>query len=143
MTALATGRPLIEGVGEGPLLRLAAPISFWGGVDPQTARITDPRHPDYDVCLSDAVVWIPSTIGSSSSSSVLLELIRLGIAPAALLLGRADPILSLGAVVAREMEYGTLPVVELPAEDDGRSPLDPLASGTRLRVASDGQITAA
>lgn len=143
MTVLAIGRPLIEGSGRGPLLRLAKPISFWGGVDPQTARITDPRHPDFDVCLSDAVVWIPSTIGSSSSSSVLLELIRLGIAPAALLLGRADPILSLGAVVAREMDYGTLPVVELPASEDGTGPLDDLDPGTLLAVTPDGSVSAA
>ena len=39
------GRVLIEGEGAGPLLRLTAPLSFWGGVDPKTGRVSDPRHP--------------------------------------------------------------------------------------------------
>ena len=46
---------------------------------------------------------MPSGRGSSSSSSVLAEAIRAGTAPAAIVLGEADPILALGAIVAREL----------------------------------------
>ena len=38
----------IAGSAEGEVLKLGKPISFWGGVDPKTGRISDPRHPDYD-----------------------------------------------------------------------------------------------
>ena len=55
---------------------------------------------------------MPRGIGSSSSSAVLLELIHTGRAPAALLMGEADAILALGVVVAAEMGYGSLPVLE-------------------------------
>jgi predicted aconitase with swiveling domain len=55
---------------------------------------------------------MPAAIGSSSSSAVLLELIHNGCAPIALLLGEPDAILALGVIVAREMGYGTLPVVQ-------------------------------
>ena len=41
------GEVLIDGKAEGPLFRLGKPISFWGGVDPMTGRIIDPRHPDH------------------------------------------------------------------------------------------------
>jgi predicted aconitase with swiveling domain len=42
---------------------------------------------------------------------VLAEAIRAGTAPAAIVLGEADPILPLGAIVAREL-YGTVvPIV--------------------------------
>ena len=108
------GAPLIPGSASGPLLRLRAPISFWGGVDPVDGTVCDPRHPDFGQRLGGSVVWIPSTIGSSSSSSVLLELLRLGTAPAALLIGRRDPILPLGVVVAETMGYPSIPVVEVP-----------------------------
>jgi len=43
----------------------------------------------------------------------MLELLRNGTAPAALLLARHDAILVLGVLVARELGYPTIPVVEL------------------------------
>jgi len=43
----------------------------------------------------------------------MLELLRGKLAPAALLLARHDGILALGVLVARELGYGTIPVVEL------------------------------
>ncbi len=132
---IATGRVLLSGTGRGPLLRLQAPISFWGGVDAATGAVCDPRHPDHGRSLTGSVAWIESTIGSSSSSSVLLELLRLGLGPAALLLGRADPILSLGAVVAVELGYAGIPVVELPAGVPARVP-----DGTLVEVGSDGAL---
>lgn len=111
------GETLVAGKGAGPLLRVDDPISFWGGVDPKTARITDPRHPRHGDCLSGRVVAIAQLRGSSSSSAVLLELIHAGIGPAAILLRETDAILSLGALVAREMGYGTLPMLKLAPDD--------------------------
>jgi predicted aconitase with swiveling domain len=110
-------RVLIDGAARGPLLRLKGPISFWGGVDPQTGQIADPRHPDYGASISGTVLAIAETIGSSSSSSVMLELIGQGRAPAALLLGETDAILTLGVVIAREMAIGSLPVLQLPIDE--------------------------
>jgi len=131
---ILTGEALIAGRGAGPLLRIDHPISFWGGVDPKTARITDPRHPQHEACLTGRVVAIAQLRGSSSSSAVLLELIHAGLAPAAILLRETDAILALGALVAREMGYGTLPMVRLSSEDFAR------LSGTPPIGVEDGQI---
>jgi len=117
---ILTGEALVAGRGAGPLLRIDHPISFWGGVDPKTARLTDPRHPQHETCLTGRVVAIAQLRGSSSSSAVLLELIHAGIAPAALLLQETDAILALGALVAREMGYGTLPMARLSRQDFAR-----------------------
>lgn len=106
-----TGRVLIAGEAEGPLLRLAAPLSLWGGVDPASGVITQPRHPDHGRSIAGSVLAMPRTIGSSSSSAVLLELLYNGHAPCALLLGEVDAILCLGVIVAREMGYATIPVL--------------------------------
>ena len=127
-------RILVAGEAQGPLLRLAAPISFWGGVDAGTGRIADPRHPDHGASIAGTVLAIQATIGSSSSSAVILELLRLGKAPAALLLGEVDAILTLGVVVAREMGYPTIPVLALSKAEFAALP----AHGTRLAVAGDG-----
>lgn len=88
-------------------LALGAPISFWGGVDPKTGTIADPRHPDYRADIAGRVLLIPATVGSSSASAVLLELVHAGRAPAAIVLHEPDAILLLGLVVAKEMGLET------------------------------------
>ena len=109
----------------GPALVLTAPISFWGGVDPRSGRISDVRHPQHGVPVCGRVLFLPGTIGSSSASSVLLELVHAGLAPAALVLHEPDAILLLGLVVAREMGLAAPPALRLDrgrfADFDGRT----------------------
>ena len=104
-------RTLVAGAAEGRALVLDEPLSFWGGVDPATGDIVDPRHPQHGANVAGRILVMPSGRGSSSSSSVLAETIRAGTAPAAILLREADPILALGAIVARELFGTTIPVV--------------------------------
>ena len=107
-----SGRVLHPGSAVGDLLVLDAPLSFWGGVDP-SGRIVDAHHPQHGEELAGRVVAMRSGRGSSSSSSVLAEQIRAGSAPAALLLGEPDMMVTLGAIVAAEL-YGTaVPVVQV------------------------------
>ncbi|MDX1431341.1 MAG: DUF126 domain-containing protein [Gammaproteobacteria bacterium] len=127
--ALVTGRVLIDGEAEGEVMRLAAPLSFWGGVDPATGVITQPRHPAHGESVAGKVLAMQRTIGSSSSSAILLELLHCGKAPAALLLGEPDAILALGVVVARELGYPTIPVIHCD--------VDTLATGRRVRIRTD------
>ncbi|MBX2856957.1 MAG: DUF126 domain-containing protein [Rhodobacteraceae bacterium] len=107
------GRTLFPGSGAGSVLALTAPLSFWGGVNPENGRVIDPRHPQSGQSIAGQVTTIPRLIGSSSSSSVMLELIRGGCAPAALLLGAADAILVVGCLAGRELGYTCPPVVEV------------------------------
>lgn len=88
-------------------LALTAPISFWGGVDPKTGTIADPRHPEYGAAIAGCVLMVPATVGSSSASAILLELVHAGRAPAAIVLHEPDAILLLGLVVAKEMGWPT------------------------------------
>jgi predicted aconitase with swiveling domain len=92
---------------------LDEPISFWGGVDPKTAVISGVRHPQHGTCISGSVLMLPGTIGSSSASAVLLELVHRGIAPAAIILHEPDAILLLGLLVAREMGWTHPPAFKL------------------------------
>jgi len=127
-------RVLVRGQGRGPLLRLTHPISFWGGVDPSDGRICDPRHPEFGVRISGSVLALPGTVGSSSSSAVMLELIREGTAPAAIILAHSDAILALGVVVAAELGMDGPPVVEL-----APAALAALQPGT-ISVDEDGTV---
>lgn len=92
----------------GKPLKLTAPISFWGGVDPKTSMIADVRHPQHGVLIAGTILVLPGTIGSSSASAILLELIHKNIAPAAIIMKEPDAILLLGILVAREMGWKTI-----------------------------------
>lgn len=107
---------LIEGSAFGPLLVLEAPISFWGGVDPKTGIIVDVRHPQCGERITETILFLPGIKGSSSSSSIFLELIYGGKAPAGLLMRECDAILLLGSVVATEMGYQAPPAFKLPTD---------------------------
>jgi predicted aconitase with swiveling domain len=129
------GRPLIAGDARGPLLKLTHPISFWGGVDPVSGTVVDPRHPQHGICITGTVLAVPSAVGSSSSSAIMLELLREGTAPAAVLMGRADAILALGGLVGRELGYEPIPVVEVEV-----ARLDAIDDGALVYVSRDGRI---
>ncbi len=109
---LVSGTP-----GAGPALVLTAPISFWGGVDPKTGRIADVRHPQHGASIAGTVLFLPGTIGSSSASAVLLELVHNGRAPAAIVLHEPDAILLLGLIVAREMGWPVPMAVRMPSAE--------------------------
>ena len=78
--------PVIGGVATGRVLRCTRPLGFWGGVDPATGIVVDPENEHRGVALAGRVLMLAATRGSSSSSSVLLELILAGKAPAAIVL---------------------------------------------------------
>jgi predicted aconitase with swiveling domain len=65
----------------------------------------------------------------------MLELLREKTAPAAILLGRADAILALGAVVGQELGYDPIPILEVPMEVLGEFP-----DGGIVDVGRDGSV---
>jgi len=129
------GRVLVEGRATGSLLRLTRPISFWGGVDPVTGTIVDPRHPQFGASIAGTVLAVPSAIGSSSSSAIMLELLREEQAPAAILMGKADAILALGVVVGAELGYRSIPISEVTPAD-----LESLPDGSTVEVDEAGEV---
>lgn len=129
------GSVIVAGEGAGKVLHLTKPISFWGGVDPRDGRVTDPRHPQSGLSLAGRIVVIDRLIGSSSGSSVLLELVARGEGPAALILGEVDAITALGAIVARELGHRATPVIQLDCSLFSELP-------GHCRVTSEGSILA-
>jgi len=121
----------------GPILRLAGPISFWGGVSPEDGRLSDPRSAQHGALIAGTVLCIAELRGSSSASSVLLELIYKGLAPAAIVLDAPDAILALGAFVAREMGWPTPVLIRLSASEQAN-----VADGILVRIDAKGRISA-
>jgi uncharacterized protein len=104
MTDLRIDAELILGGSvSAPLLELVEPVSFWGGVDDHTGEIIDRNHPQRGVRLAGTALLMGGSRGSSSSSSTFLECIRLGTAPAILMLTEPDAILTVAAAAAWEI----------------------------------------
>ena len=110
------GRSLAVGRAAGTTLVLDDPLSFWGGVDATTGTIIDVHHPQVGARLTGTILVLPSGRGSSSSSSVLAEIIRHGVAPAAIILGAPDPIMAVGSLVASELYGLAIPIVSVDAD---------------------------
>lgn len=104
-------RVLVAGTASGPVLALDEPLSFWGGMDPHTGAIIDVRHPQRGAVVTGRVLVMTAGRGSSSSSSVLAEAVRLGTAPAAIVLASVDVIVALGAMIPAELYELHCPVV--------------------------------
>ncbi|HEV8163855.1 MAG TPA: DUF126 domain-containing protein [Actinomycetota bacterium] len=132
------GRALLAGEAVGPALVLEAPLSLWGGMDPRTGRITDHHHPQFGATATGHILVLPAGRGSSSSSSVLAEAIRLETAPLAILLAEPDEILVLGALVAEYLYERTCPILVLP-----EGAISAIATGDHLTVSGDGTVTVA
>ncbi len=107
---------LVLGKATGDTLLLTAPISFWGGVSPETGVIIEKRHPQFGATLRDKILMLPAAKGSSSGSSVLAEILRNNTGPAAIILGSPDAILATGSMVAQAL-YGVIcPVIIIDRE---------------------------
>jgi len=120
------------GDAEGLALVLAAPLSFWGGVDVETGRVIDHSHPNLGQLITGRVLVMPGGRGSSSASSVFAESIRRGTGPVGIILAIPDPILTVGALVAQSLYALRCPVVVCPIEG--------LITGryVRVRTTADG-----
>ena len=108
-------RVLVGGDAAGEILHLDQPLSLWGGLDPSTGVIIDRSHPQAGQSMTRRIVVMPHGRGSSSSSSVLAEALRLGTAPAGFVLGEPDAILVIGALVANRLYSTTCPIVSGPS----------------------------
>ena len=120
----------------GRALVLAEPLSLWGGMDPATGDVIDGHHPQHGANLRGRVVVMPSARGSSSSASVLAEAVRVGTAPAAIVIGEPDLILSIGAAVAEELYGVVVPVVVVVDPEV----LHGITDGADLIAGADGSV---
>ena len=110
---MAEARTIVAGHATGIALVLDEPLSFWGGLDPATGHLIDTHHPQLGESVIGRVLVMASGRGSSSSSYVLAEAMRVGTAPAAIVLREPDGIVALGSIVARELYGLSMPIVSL------------------------------
>lgn len=107
------GGGVVPGIAKGEVLATSQPISFWGGVDPASGLINDPRHDLFGQSVAGKVLVFPFGKGSSTGSLIMLELARVDKAPAAIVNVRTEPILATGPIVSNHFYGRQIPIISL------------------------------
>ncbi len=121
------GRVIRGGRAAGEALVSPEPISFLGGVDPETGVVLDPHHPLQGVSIADKILVFPHGKGSTVGSYTILRLAHHGVAPKAMINARSEAITAVGAIIAE------IPMVDL-------IDITQIHTGDWVEVA-DGQVT--
>ena len=77
------------------------PFSFWGGVERETGIVTDKRHGNYGVSMKEKAFVFPFGKGSSGAGTTIMEMVRQGSNPAAIVNITSDPVLLTGPLIAK------------------------------------------
>src|SRR5690349_6935944 len=111
------GKPFIFGSASGTALVSHEPLSFWGGYDWKTGEIIDRRHPLSGSIAKGKILAVPFTRGSSTTTAVLLEAMRAGTVPNAIITTANDFFFALASVVATELYNKPIPLVAVSESD--------------------------
>ena len=130
------GKSIIAGPAKGIALVSSEPLSFWGGYDWKSGEITDRRHPLSGSNAKGKVLAIPFTRGSSTTTAVLLEAIRAGTAPSAIITTSTDFFFALASIVADELYTQPLPLVAISESDFAH-----LNTGDQIEIDDHGNVT--
>ncbi|HDJ66421.1 MAG TPA: DUF126 domain-containing protein [Nitrososphaeria archaeon] len=110
------GRAIWSGWARGEALVSNQPISFYGGVDPETGKIIEKGHELEGRSLAGKILVFPYGKGSTVGSYIILRLKKRGIAPKAMVNIRCEPIIAVGAIIA---EIPTIDRIEVSIIKDG------------------------
>ena len=89
-----------SGYARGPALVTKEPISFLGNVDPVTGVVVDPANELFGKSVAGMVLIFPGGKGSTVGSYVIYQLKKRGLAPAAMINIRSEPIVAVGAIIS-------------------------------------------
>ena len=121
-------RKISKGKASGELIVSSEPISFLGGVNPETGEVIDTHHELKGVNIKDKILFIPGGKGSTVGSYVIFQMKKNNTAPKAIICLKAEPIIATGAIMS------DIPMVDSPTN------VDKLINGQIVEVDSDQSI---
>jgi predicted aconitase with swiveling domain len=94
------GRIISKGISEGEALTTTQPISFYGGVDPETSEILEKGHELQGKRIQDKILVFPNGKGSTVGSYTLYRLKKGGVAPAGMINRECGTVVAVGAIIS-------------------------------------------
>ncbi len=111
-----SGRKISPGTAEGEVLYCAEPISFYGGVDPETGKVVEKGHCLEGKSISGKVLVFPRGKGSTVGSYAIYRLKKAGKAPVAIVNRECETIVAVGAIIS---EIPCVDKIEIEKLEDG------------------------
>ena len=94
------GRAIYEGKAEGVALVSSTPMSFYGGVNPDTGEVIERGHELRGQSVKGKVLIFPHGKGSTVGSYVMYRLAKNGAAPSAIVNAKCETIVAVGAIIS-------------------------------------------
>ncbi|MGD0995055.1 MAG: DUF126 domain-containing protein [Candidatus Bathyarchaeia archaeon] len=94
------GRLISKGKGEGEALVTSQPISFYGGVDPNTGVVIEKGHELQGQSVKGKILVFPTGKGSTVGSYTLYRMKKNGTAPAGMINKECETVVAVGAIIS-------------------------------------------
>ncbi len=94
------GRIISRGKSQGEALTTTQPISFYGGVDPNTGEVIEKGHELQGKSIKGKILVFPNGKGSTVGSYTLYRMKKNGVAPAGMINKECETIVAVGAIIS-------------------------------------------
>jgi predicted aconitase with swiveling domain len=94
------GRKICNGKAEGEVLYCEQGISFFGGVDTETGKVSEQAHPLFGQSITGKILVFPQGKGSTVGSYALYRMKKQGTAPKAIVNSECETIVAVGAIIS-------------------------------------------
>jgi uncharacterized protein len=118
------GRIIYKGKAESEALVTAQPISFYGGVDPNTGVVIEKGHELQGQSVKGKILVFPQGKGSTVGSYTLYRMKKNGAAPAGMVNRECETIVAVGAIIS-----------EIPCVD--KIDISKIKTGNHVRIEGD------
>jgi predicted aconitase with swiveling domain len=118
------GRIISKGKAQEEALATSMPISFYGGVDPNTGEVIEKGHELQGKSVKGKILVFPTGKGSTVGSYTLYRLKKNGVAPAGIINRECETVVAVGAIIS-----------EIPCVD--KIDISKIATGDLIRIEND------
>ena len=118
------GRVIFKGVAKGGAMTTSQPISFYGGVDPDTSEIIEKGHELEGKRIRGRILVFPNGKGSTVGSYTLYRMKKNGVAPAGIINKECETVVAVGAIISEipcvdEIDISEIETGDIVRLDDG------------------------
>jgi predicted aconitase with swiveling domain len=118
------GRIISKGHAQAEALVTSQPISFYGGVDPNTGEVLEKDHELLGKSVKRKILVFPTGKGSTVGSYTLYRLKKNGMAPAGIINRECETVVAVGAIIS-----------EIPCVD--KIDISKIETGNLIRIEND------
>ncbi|MFC1871012.1 aconitase X swivel domain-containing protein [Chloroflexota bacterium] len=130
------GRGVTSGAAEGEALVTKEAFGFCHGLEPTTGLVSDEKHEWLGQSVKGKVMVYSRGKGSTGGGLYILEAVRLGNAPSAIINLETDPVIAGGFIMAKLLYDKEIPVIDSLEQD----PVDIIRTGDRVKVDANNGI---